>query len=196
MPLELDSRDPGFSADFDALVAARREADADVGATVAAIIADVRRRGGEAVADYTRQFDRIDLAEVGWKIPAAERKAALAGVEPALRQALQCAADRIASFHAAQRPAGHEDATGGVRRGYRWTPVAAAGLYVPGGRASYPSSVLMNAIPAKIAGVTRLAMVTPTPDGRLNPLVLAAAEIAGVDEVFRIGGPQAIAALG
>jgi histidinol dehydrogenase len=195
MPLELDSRDEGFAEAFDTLVAARRETDDDVGATVGEIIAAVRERGAEAVADYTRQFDRIDLATTGWEVPRGERKAALDGLDRSLRGALQCAADRIASFHAAQRPAGYEDAAGGVRRGYRWTPVAAAGLYVPGGRASYPSSVLMNAIPAKAAGVGRLAMVTPTPDGRLNPLVLAAAEIAGVDEIFRIGGAQAIAAL-
>lgn len=195
MPLELDSSAPGFAAAFDALVAARREADEDVGATVRDIVAAVRERGGDAVADFTRRFDRIDLAQTGWEIPRAERKAALDGLELPLRDALQCAADRIASFHRLQRPAGHEESAGGVRRGYRWTPVAAAGLYVPGGRASYPSSVLMNAIPARVAGVERLAMVTPTPDGRLNPLVLAAAEIAGVDEVFRIGGAQAIAAL-
>jgi histidinol dehydrogenase len=195
MPVELDSRDPGFADAFDSLVAARRETDEDVGATVREIIAAVRERGADAVAGYTRQFDHIDLDEIGWEVPRGERKAALDGLDPELRKALQCAADRIASFHAAQRPAGYEDAADGVRRGYRWTPVATAGLYVPGGRASYPSSVLMNAIPAKVAGVGRLAMVTPTPDGRLNPLVLAAAEIAGVDEVFRIGGAQAIAAL-
>jgi histidinol dehydrogenase len=195
MPVELDSRDPGFAAAFDALVSARREADEDVGATVGEIIAVVRRQGAAAVVDYTRQFDRIDLDATGWAVPRSERRAALDGLDADLRKALQCAADRIASFHVAQRPAGYEDAADGVRRGYRWTPVAAAGLYVPGGRASYPSSVLMNAIPAKVAGVGRLAMVTPTPDGRLNPLVLAAAEIAGVDEVFRVGGAQAIAAL-
>jgi histidinol dehydrogenase len=195
MPLELDSGDSDFADAFDALVAARREADEDVGATVSTIIAEVRARGAEAVAEYTQRFDRIDLGETGWVIPRAERTAALDRLEPQLREALQRAADRIASFHAAQRPQGHEDAADGVRRGYRWTPVAAAGLYVPGGRASYPSSVLMNAIPAKVAGVERLAMVTPTPDGRLNPLVLAAAELAGIDEVFRIGGAQAIAAL-
>ncbi len=195
MALELDSRDPGFAAAFDALVNDRREADEDVGATVGEIIAAVRQRGATAVSDYTSQFDRIDLDATGWDVPRSERKAALDGIDPDLRAALQCAADRIASFHAAQRPGDYEDAADGVRRGYRWTPVAAAGLYVPGGRASYPSTVLMNAIPAKVAGVGRLAMVTPTPDGRLNPLVLAAAEIAGVDEVFRIGGAQAIAAL-
>ena len=196
MPLRLDNRDPGFAAAFDALVNDRREADADVSRDVAAIVADVRQRGDAALADYTNRFDRHDLDGSGWQISAEERRAALNGLDPELRDALTLAADRIRAYHAAQRP---QDSDGtdaaGVRMGARWNAVEAAGLYVPGGRASYPSSVLMNAIPAKVAGVERLAMVTPTPGGIVNPLVLAAAEIAGVDEVWRVGGAQAIAAL-
>jgi len=195
-PLRLDNRDPGFAAAFDALVNARRESDADVSRDVAAIVADVRARGDAALAEYTRRFDRHDLEATGWQISAEERRAALEGLDPELRAALELAADRIRAYHAAQRPAGSDTTdAAGVRMGARWNAVEAAGLYVPGGRASYPSSVLMNAIPARVAGVDRLAMVTPTPDGLVNPLVLAAAEIAGVDEVWRVGGAQAIAAL-
>ena len=192
----LDAGDPGFAAAFAAIVAARRESDAGVSGDVAAIIADVRARGDAALAELTRRFDRIDLAELGIEVSRAEIAAARAQVAPDVIAALELAAERIRAFHAQQRPADH-DATdaAGVRTGWRWGPVDAAGLYVPGGLASYPSSVLMNAIPAKVAGVGRLAMVTPTPGGRLNPLVLAAAELAGVDHVFRIGGAQAIAAL-
>ena len=195
-PLRLDNRDPGFAAAFDALVNARRESDADVSRDVAAIVADVRAKGDAALAEYTRRFDRHDLEATGWQISAEERRAALEGLDPELRAALELAADRIRAYHAAQRPAGSDTTdAAGVRMGARWNAVEAAGLYVPGGRASYPSSVLMNAIPARVAGVDRLAMVTPTPDGLVNPLVLAAAEIAGVDEVWRVGGAQAIAAL-
>ena len=192
----LDSRDAGFAAAFAALVDARREADGDVSRDVARIVADVRDEGVAALARYTRQFDRHDPEVEGWAIPKAERVAALAGLAPDLRAALDLAADRIRAYHAAQRPA-DSDATdaAGVRLGARWRAVEAAGLYVPGGRAAYPSSVLMNAIPARVAGVGRLAMVTPTPGGVVNPVVLAAAEIAGVDEVWRVGGAQAIAAL-
>lgn len=196
MTLRLDARDPGFAAQFDALVDARREADADVSRDVAAIIADVRARRDTAVADYTLRFDRHDLEASGWEVTAAERRAALDGLSPDLRRALDLAADRIAAYHAAQKPADSAMADdAGVRMGARWRPVESAGLYVPGGRAAYPSSVLMNALPAKVAGVGRVAMVTPTPDGVVNPLVLAAAEVAGVDEMWRIGGAQAIAAL-
>ena len=196
MTLRLDNRDPGFAAAFDALVDARREADADVSRDVAAIIAAVRSKGDVALADYTRRFDRHDLEASGWLITAEERAAALANLDPELRAALELAATRIRAYHAAQRPADSDSIDeAGVRMGARWNAVEAAGLYVPGGRASYPSSVLMNAIPAKVAGVDRLTMVTPTPDGIVNPLVLAAAEIAGVDEVWRVGGAQAIAAL-
>jgi histidinol dehydrogenase len=195
-PLRLDSREPGFAARFDALVNARREADADVSRDVAAIIATVRTQGDAALADYTRRFDRHDLDATGWLVTAEERRAALDRLDPDLRAALELAATRIRAYHAAQRPADSDRTDeSGVRMGARWNAVEAAGLYVPGGRASYPSSVLMNAIPAKVAGVDRLTMVTPTPDGVVNPLVLAAADIAGVDEVWRVGGAQAIAAL-
>ncbi|WCT73859.1 histidinol dehydrogenase [Sphingomonas naphthae] len=196
MPLRLSTADTGFAAAFYTLVNARREADADVSRDVAAIIGRVRDNGDAALHDYTLRFDRHDLEESGWEIPKAERVAALAGLDRDLRAALELAADRIATYHAAQKPEDrdHVDAAG-VRLGARWRPVDAAGLYVPGGRAAYPSSVLMNALPARVAGVPRLTMVTPTPNGEVNPLVLAAAEIAGVDEIFRVGGAQAIAAL-
>ncbi len=194
--IRLDAAAPQFEAAFAALVDARRESSADVTRDVAAIIADVRARGDAAVAELTRRLDRHDLATTGWAIDKAECAAAHDALEPGLRAALDLAAARIRSYHEKQKPADsdwHDDA--GVRLGARWRPVDAAGLYVPGGRAAYPSSLLMNAIPAKVAGVERLAMVTPTPDGQINPLVLAAAHLAGVDEVWRIGGAQAIAAL-
>jgi len=196
MPLRLDSRDPGFATAFTALVDGRREADEDVSRDVAAIVADVRARGDAAIVAYTSRFDRHDLDSSGWRIALPQCQAALAELDRDLRSALELAAARITAYHVAQRPADSEfidDA--GVRLGARWNAVEAAGLYVPGGRAAYPSSVLMNAIPAKVAGVERLVMVTPTPGGIVNPLVLAAAALAGVDEVWRIGGAQAIAAL-
>jgi histidinol dehydrogenase len=196
MTHRLSSADPDFAADFTALVEGRREADADVSRDVAAIVADVRVRGDAALADYTQRFDGHDLDASGWEIGRDERRAALEGLEPELRTALELAADRIRTYHAAQRPADSDTTdAAGVRMGARWNAVEAAGLYVPGGRASYPSSVLMNAIPAVVAGVDRIVMVTPTPGGIVNPLVLAAAEIAGVQTVWRIGGAQAIAAL-
>lgn len=196
MPLRLDSRDPAFSAAFTALVDGRREADADVSRDVAAIIARVRAEGDVAIADYTKRFDRHDLDASGWRIDPAQCHSALDALDPDLRASLELAAERIRAYHAAQRPSDSDTVdAAGVRMGARWTAIASAGLYVPGGRAAYPSSVLMNAIPAKVAGVDRLVMVTPTPDGHINPLVLAAAAIAGVDEVWRIGGAQAIAAL-
>ena len=196
MPLRLDARHPDFAGAFDALVNARREADEDVSSVVRDIIARVKTNGDAAVADYTKRFDRHDLDQSGWAISKEERAAALAGLEPDLRKALELAAERIRTYHAAQRPGDSETTdAAGVRMGARWRAVEAAGLYVPGGRASYPSSVLMNAIPAKVAGVERLVMATPTPDGVINQLVLAAAELAGIDEVWRIGGAQAIAAL-
>jgi len=196
MTQRLIAGDPDFPAAFDALVSARREADEDVSRDVTAIVAAVRAQGDAALADYTRRFDRHDLDASGWQVTREERQAALASLPADLRAALDLAAARIRAYHAAQRPADSEtvDAVG-VRMGARWRPVEAAGLYVPGGRAAYPSSVLMNAIPAKVAGVGRLAMMTPTPDGTVNPMVLAAAEIAGIDEIWRIGGAQAIAAL-
>jgi histidinol dehydrogenase len=194
--VRLDASDPGFAAAFTALVEARREADADVSRDVAAIVADVRARGDAALKDYSARFDRHDLDMGGWRIDKATRQAALAGLDRGLRDAIELAAERIAAYHAAQTPADRDQTdASGVRMGARWNAVDAAGLYVPGGRAAYPSTVLMNAIPARVAGVQRLVMVTPTPDGVVNPLVLAAAEIAGVDEVWRIGGAQAIAAL-
>ncbi len=195
MPLRLDASGPGFATSFRMLVEARREGEPQVAADVAAIIADVRAHGDAALIRLTERFDRVDIA-AGSRLGAEEITAAKAAVPPETLAALAFAADRIRAFHEQQRPAGLDrtDAAG-VRAGFRWSPVAAAGLYVPGGLASYPSSVLMNAIPAAVAGVERLVMVTPTPDGRLNPLVLAAAELAGVTEVHRVGGAQAIAAL-
>jgi histidinol dehydrogenase len=196
MPLRLDASAAGFAAAFADLVANRRESDADVSTDVAAIIADVRRRGDVAVAELTARFDKVDLDAQGWEIPVAELDAALAGLDSGLRGALEMAATRIRAFHERQKPTDNDavDAQG-VRTGVRWSAVEAAGLYVPGGRAAYPSSVLMNAIPAVVAGVDRLVMVTPTPGGAANPLVLAAARLAGITRVFRIGGAQAIAAL-
>jgi len=196
MPLRLDARDAGFPQAFDDLVNVRREADEDVSTVVREIIATVKAKGDDAVAEYTRRFDRHELDRGGWQVSKEERVAALAGLDPKLRAALELAAERISTYHAAQRPVDSEGVdSAGVRMGARWRAVEAAGLYVPGGRAAYPSSVLMNALPAKVAGVERLVMVTPAPDGVMNPLVLAAAELAGVDEVWRIGGAQAIAAL-
>jgi histidinol dehydrogenase len=196
MTLRLDAGADGFAAAFDALVNARRESDSDVRDAVTRIVADVRLRGDVALADYTTRFDGHDLDVTGWEVPRAERRSALDGLATDLRDALELAADRIRTFHATQIPADRDSVdAAGVRLGSRWRPVEAAGLYVPGGRAAYPSSVLMNALPAKAAGVDRLTMVTPTPQGDTNPLVLAAAEIAGVDQVFRVGGAQAIAAL-
>jgi len=163
---------------------------------VAGIIADVRRRGDVALIELTAKFDRLDLTPQGLRFSPAELDALVAQVPEAERAALELAAARIRDYHARQMP---EDASwtedSGATLGWRWTPVSAAGLYVPGGLASYPSSVLMNAIPAKVAGVTRLAITVPTPDGKANPAVLLAAKIAGVDEIYRVGGAQAIAAL-
>ncbi|MCM8729901.1 histidinol dehydrogenase [Hephaestia sp. GCM10023244] len=194
--IRLFTSDPGFARDFDALVNARRETDADVARDVRTIVASVRDEGDAAVRAFTEKFDHHDLATTGWRIERSACVAALAGLEPELRAALELAAERIATYHAQQRPTDSDTTdAAGVRTGARWSPVDAAGVYVPGGRAAYPSSVLMNAIPAKVAGVARLVMVTPTPKGEINPLVLAAAELGGVDEIWRIGGAQAIAAL-
>jgi len=194
--LRLSASDPDFQSAFSALVNARREADADVSRDVAAIVAEVRGGGDAALKAYTSRFDGHDLDASGWEVGKAERRAALANLDPELRKAIELAAERIAAYHEAQKPEDrdHKDAAG-VRLGARWRGVDAAGLYVPGGRAAYPSTVLMNAIPARVAGVERIVMVTPTPRGEVNDLVLAAAEIAGVDEVWRVGGAQAIAAL-
>jgi histidinol dehydrogenase len=194
--IRLDARDPGFESAFAALVDARRETDGDVASDVTAILSRVRTKGDAALVDLTRKFDGFDLETEGWSISAGECAAAYEGLAPELREALDLAADRIRTYHAKQRPADSDwtdDA--GVRMGARWNAVDAAGLYVPGGRAAYPSSVLMNALPAKVAGVARLAMVTPTPKGALNQAVLAAAHIAGVDEIWRVGGAHAVGAL-
>lgn len=194
--IRLEARDPGFDAQFVALVDARREVDADVAADVSAILTRVRTEGDAAVADLTRTFDGFDLDAEGWSISLDDCAAAYAGLEPGLRAALDLAAERIRVYHAKQRPTDSDWTDDvGVRMGARWSAVEAAGLYVPGGRAAYPSSVLMNAIPAKVAGVERLVMVTPTPKGALNQAVLAAAHIAGVDEIWRVGGAQAVGAL-
>ena len=194
--IRLATRQADFAARFDALVEARRGTDEDVARDVAAILARVRREGDGAVAELTERFDGHDLDRTGWRVDPADCRAALDGLDRELRAALQLAHDRIRTYHAAQRPADTEatDAVG-ARLGARWTAVEAAGIYVPGGLAAYPSSVLMNAVPARVAGVDRLVMVTPTPGGRANPLVLAAAALAGVDEVWRVGGAQAVGAL-
>ncbi len=188
---------PDFEAKFARLVNDRRESVSDVASTVADILARVRARGDEAVADYTARFDKYPLVEDGdWRITAAQCQAAYDALEPRLREALELAAERIRAYHQDQLPKNRDFTDeAGVRLGARWGAVDAAGLYVPGGRASYPSSLLMNAIPAKVAGVRRLVVTTPTPKGESNPLVLAAAHIAGVDEIWRIGGAQAVAAL-
>ncbi|WP_294302717.1 histidinol dehydrogenase [uncultured Sphingomonas sp.] len=194
--LKLSTTDPRFDADFAALVNARREADADVARDVQTIVRAVRDEGDAAVAAYTKRLDGHDLAETGWRIERADLLAAFEGLAVELRAALELAAERIAAYHAKQVPADRDETdSAGVRLGARWRAVDAAGVYVPGGRAAYPSSVLMNALPAKAAGVERLVMVTPTPKGQVNPLVLGAAHLAGVDEVWRIGGAQAVAAL-
>jgi len=192
----LDSSDIGFADAFDALVNGRREADADVSSAVAQTIRDVRAHGDATLAEMTQRFDGFDLNEAGWQIDAAQCKAAYEALEPELRDALTLAAKRIEAYHTAQLPEDRDyrDADN-VRLGARWSAVDAAGVYVPGGRAAYPSSVLMNAIPAKVAGVERVVMVTPTPGGAINQTVMAAAHLAGVDEIWRVGGAQAIAAL-
>ncbi|MFO1112516.1 MAG: histidinol dehydrogenase [Rhodospirillales bacterium] len=196
MPTRLDVRDPGFERAFAALLAARREAADDVELTVAAILDDVRQRGDAAVLDYTRRFDDPDIDEDRLEVGKAEIAAAWAECQPSTLAALDLAAARIRAFHEHQRPPDLDMVDGhGVRLGWRWTPIEAIGLYVPGGTAAYPSSVLMNALPAKVAGCQRLAMTVPAPGGHINPLVLAAARIAQVDEVWRIGGAQAIGAL-
>ena len=196
MPQFLSATDPDFEARFAALLAMKREDSPDVDAVVAGIIADVRARGDQAVIDLTAKFDRQSLTPATLRFSEAEIDTAIATVSPEDRAALELAADRIRAYHHRQKPedAQWQDASGATL-GWRWTPVSAAGLYVPGGLAAYPSSVLMNAIPAKVAGVERLAVTVPTPDSKFNALVLLACRIAGVDEIYRIGGAQAIAAL-
>jgi histidinol dehydrogenase len=194
--IRLAAADPGFEAAFSALLDQSRETTESVDQAVAAIIADVRRDGDAAVLRYTERFDRLTLTADRLRIGADEIDAAVAGVAAELMAALDLAATRIEAFHRLQVPSDLRTTdAAGLSLGMRWTPLDAVGLYVPGGKAAYPSSVLMNAIPARVAGVERVAMCVPTPDGVLNPLVLAAARRAGVAEVYRIGGAQAIAAL-
>jgi len=196
MPLRLDARSPGFAEDFEAFVSARRGAHADVAGAVAAIVADTRARGDAALIEYTERFDRVRLTPETLRIGAGEIAAAKAQVDAETYAALDLAARRIESFHArTELPSLSYVDEDGIGLGARWTPIDAVGIYVPGGLANYPSSVLMNAIPARVAGVGRIAMAVPAPDGVLNPLVLAAAERAGVTEIWRVGGAQAVAAL-
>jgi histidinol dehydrogenase len=196
MVLRLSTRDPGFEAAFGELVAGRREARADVDATVAGIIAEVRAGGDRALIDYTKRFDDGELTPETLAVPVAEIEAAARSVDVETSDALKFAANRIEDYHRRQLPEdqAYVDAAG-VTLGTRFRAVAAAGIYVPGGLAAYPSSVLMNALPARIAGVERIVMAVPAPGGAINPLVLAAALVAGVSEIYRIGGAQAIAAL-
>jgi histidinol dehydrogenase len=196
MPVQLSTSDPGFERAFAAFLATKREAAPDVDAAVRDIIDAVRRDGDAALIALTLRFDRLDLAAVGMRISEAEIEAAAAASDQEALAALAFARARIESHHRRQLPRDdrYTDAVG-AELGSRWTAVESVGLYVPGGLASYPSSVLMNAVPAKVAGVPRIAMVVPSPGGELNPLVLAAAQMAGVSEIYRIGGAQAIAAL-
>ena len=196
MPLRLDTRAADFAERFRAFLDTKREISEDVEQAARAIIADVIARGDRALVELTRRFDRVDLAAAGLKVSAGEIETATKSCDAEALAALKLARERIEAYHARQRPADDRfvDALG-VELGHRWTAIEAVGLYVPGGTAAYPSSVLMNAVPAKVAGVPRVVMTVPAPDGKLNPLVLAAAELAGVDEVYRVGGAQAVAAL-
>jgi histidinol dehydrogenase len=194
--IRLNTADTEFETRFIALLHDARETTARVDAPVAAIIADIRARGDDALVELTNRFDRQTLTPSGIRVTSDEIDAAVAEIQPELAAALELAATRIEAFHRAQLPQDIEvPDTAGLTLGMRWTPLDSAGLYVPGGKAAYPSSVLMNAIPARAAGVARIAMCVPCPDGRLNPLVLAAARRAGVSEIYRVGGAQAIAAM-
>jgi histidinol dehydrogenase len=196
MPDRLDASEADFAGRFAALLGAKREASVEVGNAVAAILADVRARGEDPVSDDSARYDTQTLTPETMRFSESEIAAAVKAAPPKIRAALETAHDRIKAHHEKQKPVDHvyEDALG-VTLGTLWTPIEAVGIYVPGGTASYPSSVLMNAVPARIAGVSRIAMVVPTPGGVVNPAVLAAARIAGVDEIYRIGGAQAIGAL-
>jgi histidinol dehydrogenase len=196
MPLHLNIADADFESAFAAFLAAKRETAEDVDAVVRSIIADVRKRGDAALIELTQRFDAVDLAKVGIRVGASEIAVAVAASDKATLAALELARGRIESHHRRQLPRDerYTDALG-AELGARWTAVESAGLYVPGGLASYPSSVLMNAVPAQVAGVPQIAMVVPAPRGEINPLVLAAAHMAGVAEIYRIGGAQAVAAL-
>ena len=196
MAARLSSRDAGFRVAFDALVNARREQSSDVEADVVRIIAEVRAKGDDALLAFTAKFDRLQLTADRLAISADEMAAAEKACPADALAALDCAAARIEDYHRRQLPEDVEYRDGdGITLGWRWRPIAAAGVYVPGGRAAYPSSVLMNIIPARIAGVSRIVMTVPTPGGEVNPLVLAAAKRAGVTEAYRVGGAQAVAAL-
>ena len=196
MPLRLDSESPDFETAFKALLTMKREVSDDVDQAVRAIVKAVRLEGDAALIRLSKQYDRVDLGTSGLRVTEAEIAAARKVVRADEMAALRLAHDRIRSFHERQRPENLRFTDPlGVDLGWRWTAIQAVGLYVPGGTASYPSSVLMNAVPAKVAGCERLVMVVPAPDGRINPLVLAAADLAGVDEIYRVGGAQAIAAL-
>ena len=196
MPLRLSTSESDFEARFSALLAAKREVSEDVDTTVRAILTDVRARGDRALIELSLKLDRIDLAKTSLRITKSEIDSAVAQADRETLAALRLARDRIEVHHRRQMPKDdrYTDAVG-AELGWRWTAVEAVGLYVPGGTASYPSSVLMNAVPAVVAGVPRIAMVVPSPAGRLNPLVLAAARLAGIDEIYRVGGAQAVAAL-
>lgn len=193
----LSTLDPEFETRFTRLVNSRREADSGVAGQVSSILADVKGTGDKALIDLTQRFDGYSLIDdADWVVTKERMKEAYEGVEPGLRDALELAAARVRSYHEAQLPENRDyKDSEGVRLGAIWRPVDAAGLYVPGGRAAYPSSLLMNAIPARVAGVERVVVVTPTPKGNSNPLVLAAAHVAGIDEMWRVGGAQAIGAL-
>jgi histidinol dehydrogenase len=196
MPLRLDRSSADFDKLFATFLAAKREASADVEAAARAIVGDVAARGDQALIEATKKFDRLDLDATRFRVSADEIDAAVKACVPETLDALTFARDRIEAFHRRQLPRDERFTDGaGVELGWRWSAIEAVGLYVPGGTAAYPSSVLMNAVPAKVAGVDRLVMVVPAPDGKLNPLVLAAARLGGVSEIYRLGGAQAIAAL-
>ena len=196
MPIRIDSSSADFTARFDAFLAMKREVSADIETAVRGIVGDVVARGDAALIEATAKFDRLTLEASGLRITAVEIDAAVKACDPATLDALALARDRIETYHRRQLPKDDRftDALG-VELGSRWTAIEAVGLYVPGGTAAYPSSVLMNAVPARVAGVERVVMVVPAPDGKLNPLVLAAAELGGVSEIYRVGGAQAVAAL-
>lgn len=196
MPLRLDTRSADFSVSFEALLAIKREVAEDVDQIVQSVIAEVIARGDDALVSYSRKFDNVDLTKLGLRVSSSDVDAAIDHCDPQALAALRLAHQRIVAFHERQYP--HDERFRdelGVELGWRWRAIESVGLYVPGGTASYPSSVLMNATPAKVAGVDRIVMVAPAPQGKITPLVLAAAKLAGVDEIYRIGGAQAIAAL-
>jgi histidinol dehydrogenase len=196
VPLRLDAGAADFARGFERLVAGKRAAEENVDAAAGAIVADVKARGDAALLEYTSRFDRLNLTAAGLRLPAERIEQAMRQASDKAVGALRMAAQRIAEYHKRQVPEGFDYTDSqGIRLGARWMALDIVGLYVPGGTAAYPSSVLMNAVPAKVAGVPRLVMVVPTPGGKVNDLVLAAARIAGVDEIYRVGGAQAVAAL-